>query len=222
MSEPVPSHPVPSPDTELPRRGFLTGASTIAMTGGLVAGYGTFGSIALRYLVPMGEARTIWLFVTDVQRLRSGDSFIYKSPAGASVAIARTGTKGTIDDFLALSDVCPHLGCQVHWEPQNDRFFCPCHNGAFRRDGTAISGPPAEAKQSLSQYTLRLEGNLLFIEVPAASLAMDTTTPAASLASAGQDNSAPLIVWNGSLQPTGQVRPGHDPCLSTAAAGRCI
>jgi Rieske Fe-S protein len=54
----------------------------------------------------------------------------------------------------------------VHWEAQNDRFFCPCHNGAFDRQGNATAGPPAAAGQALLRFPLRLENGLLFIEVP--------------------------------------------------------
>ncbi|MBI4577262.1 MAG: Rieske 2Fe-2S domain-containing protein, partial [Planctomycetes bacterium] len=74
--------------------------------------------------------------------------------------------RGAVEDFLALSSTCPHLGCRVHWEVQNRRFFCPCHNGSFDAAGRATGGPPAEAGQSLPRYALRLEGGLLFIELP--------------------------------------------------------
>ena len=68
-------------------------------------------------------------------------------------------------DFVAFSSICPHLGCQVNWELQNDRFFCPCHNGVFDRDGNATGGPPAAAGQRLPRYPLKIENGLLFIEV---------------------------------------------------------
>ena len=54
----------------------------------------------------------------------------------------------------------------MHWEPQNERFFCPCHNGAFDASGKATEGPPATAKQELKQFPLRVENGLLYIEVP--------------------------------------------------------
>jgi Rieske Fe-S protein len=58
------------------------------------------------------------------------------------------------------------LGCQVHWEEKNDRFFCPCHNGAFDRTGVATEGPPALAKQTLKEFKLQVVNGLLFIEAP--------------------------------------------------------
>jgi Rieske Fe-S protein len=81
------------------------------------------------------------------------------------VVISRIDSNGDESDFVALSSVCPHLGCQVHWEGQNNRFFCPCHNGAFDPQGNAIAGPPKEAHQALARYPLKVENGLLFIQV---------------------------------------------------------
>ncbi len=69
------------------------------------------------------------------------------------------------EDFFALSSVCPHLGCRVHWEKHYDRFFCPCHNGAFGPSGKAISGPPADDKQNLPHYPLKIVSGSLYIEM---------------------------------------------------------
>ena len=29
-------------------------------------------------------------------------------------------------DFVAMSNVCTHLGCRVRWVEDQDQFFCPC------------------------------------------------------------------------------------------------
>lgn len=42
----------------------------------------------------------------------------------------------------ALSAACTHLGCRVGWNAAADRFECPCHKGAYDRDGNVVSGPP--------------------------------------------------------------------------------
>jgi len=153
------------------RRTFLARASSIAMTGGLVAAYGTFGAIAVRYVYPAKPATKTWLFVAVVKEVKQGDAIVWRSPIGASIVVARQGGGGSSTDFIALSSTCPHLGCQVMWEPQNHRFFCPCHNGVFDPSGKAISGPPAEAHQSLPRYPLEVREGLLYIEVPIEKLA---------------------------------------------------
>jgi len=152
----------PTPD----RRGFLAGTSTLAMAGGLTAAYGTFGAMAGRFLYPARGRPRSWVFVGELARLAPGASLSFRTPGGERVAIARQGSSGDVSDFVALSSTCPHLGCQVHWEAQNARFFCPCHNGVFDPQGVGIAGPPAEAGQVLPRYPLKVEDGLLFIEVP--------------------------------------------------------
>lgn len=148
------------------RRTLLSLASSVAMTGGLLAGYGTLAFMAGRFLYPSRPRPLAWVYVTDVVRLNPGDVLRYETPAGQTVTITRRAQDGTADDFLALSSTCPHLGCKVHWEPQNNRFFCPCHNGVFDPSGTATAGPPAEAGQALPRYALKVENGMLFLEVP--------------------------------------------------------
>lgn len=160
------SSPTPQESPQVDRRSFLSTTASVGMACGLVAGYGTFAGMACRYLYPSKPTVKSWLFVAQIDHVALGDSIDYKTSAGASVAIARQGNKGSVEDFVALSSTCPHLGCQVHWEKQNNRFFCPCHNGVFDPSGIALSGPPAEAGQSLPRYPLKIENGMLFIEVP--------------------------------------------------------
>jgi Rieske Fe-S protein len=150
------------------------------MAGGLALGYGMFFRCAGKYLY-RAEEGTAWMFVTNVASLAPGQAYSFQSPTGVPVVITRRREGGagsreqgagtteqvpTAADFLALSSVCPHLGCRVHWEPQNDRFFCPCHLGAFDPEGRPTAGPPLAANQSLSEYPLRVENGLLYINMP--------------------------------------------------------
>ncbi len=155
---------------ELERRTFLDRMASAVMAFGLAAGYGLFSAIGGRYLFPARAADTLWQFVLVLADVPPGESRTYAAPTGQRVVITRIGDAGAADDFIALSSVCPHLGCQVHWESQNDRFFCPCHNGAFDPSGVATAGPPKDAGQSLARYPLKVENGLLFIEVPSTSL----------------------------------------------------
>ena len=149
------------------RRDFLSTVSTVAMAGGLVTGYGTFAFMAGRYIFPT-NVETPWLFVAEANSIQPGDSLAFESPTGVRVAIARRPADGPrrsaeMEDFIALSSICPHLGCRVHWESHNNRFFCPCHNGVFDPQGKPVSGPPKAAEQELSRYPLKIDGGLLYI-----------------------------------------------------------
>ena len=156
------------PDSE--RREFISTASTVVMAGGMLAGYGTFFAMAGRYVFPT-PSETPWLFVTQADRVAPGESLSFESPTGVKVTVARrSGDSVNIrpaetEDFIALSSICPHLGCRVHWELQNKRFFCPCHNGVFDPEGKAVSGPPQAAGQELSRYPLKIEDGLLYISM---------------------------------------------------------
>jgi Rieske Fe-S protein len=147
------------------RRRFVS-ASSAVMACGLVGGYGAFAAMAGRYLFPARGAQTVWVFVAELDRMPDSGTIDFRSPDGRRVAITRVANTGTVEDFVALSSICPHLGCQVHWETQNERFFCPCHNGAFDAQGNPTAGPPKDANQPLARYPLAVERGLLFISVP--------------------------------------------------------
>lgn len=160
-----------APSEQQPRRSFLTTASGVAMTTGLVAGYGTFGTMLGRFVYPATTQSRSWLFVCTVDSLAQNEAIDFVSPSGTKIVVAHQGPGTTSDDFLALSSVCPHLGCRVHWEGSQDRFFCPCHNGAFDREGNPISGPPKAAHQSLTRFPLKVDKDLLYIDAPQVTVA---------------------------------------------------
>jgi len=154
----------------LDRRSLLHGTRNLVMAGSLAAGYGTFFYYAGRFLYDVDGSGTAWQFLATVDELQPGHSMTYTAPAGNQVVVTRQGEGATVDDFVALSSVCPHLGCQVHWEPHNDRFFCPCHNGAFDRQGRPTQGPPADGDQHLSRFRLLVDHGRIFIEAPTSSV----------------------------------------------------
>lgn len=169
MSDDLQRQTQPPPEPE--RRRFLNTASGLAMAAGLGTAYGTFGILLGKFVYPAKAHSRQWQFVCTVERLAPGEALDFTSPAGAKIVIARQGQGASAEDFLALSSVCPHLGCRVHWEGQNDRFFCPCHNGAFDKSGNAIAGPPKAANQALVRFPLKVESGLLYVEAPLAAVA---------------------------------------------------
>ena len=181
------------------RRSVLSWFSTAAMVGGVAAAYGTLAAFMGRFLYPARAATRGWMFVSEADEIPGGEAVVFTTPAGATVNVARQGRGRTAEDFVALSSTCPHLGCQVHWEGHNNRFFCPCHNGVFDPTGKATGGPPGEAGQDLSRYPLKVEAGLLFIELPTEVIAMGP----------GRVES-----------PAPPKGPGHDPCLACGPAIR--
>lgn len=52
----------------------------------------------------------------------------------------------------AVSAVCTHMGCLVHWNTAERSWDCPCHGSRFNYDGQVIQGP---ANQDLKAVELQ-------------------------------------------------------------------
>lgn len=140
------------------RRSFL---GRLLMATGLGAAATTAAGIAGRYVYPLkGILRRRSIFLAPAADIPAGKGRQYTLPGGATALVTDTGS-----EFVALSNVCPHLGCKVHYEASAGKFLCPCHGGVFEKDGTAIAGPPADAGKNLTRYPLTRVGGNLFIEI---------------------------------------------------------
>ena len=194
MADTLPPAAAPPRAPTLTRRAALWLSARVMMAAGLVGGYGLFAWVGARFMLPARFGRMHQLFVTRVDDVAAGSTLLYQTPDGRTVNITRRGANGSAEDFIALSSTCPHLGCQVRWEGQNDRYFCPCHNGTFDAQGTSTGGPPFDAGLSLPRYLLTVEKGLLYINVPVEQLSIERRA--------------------GLVQITSPVGPGHDPCLT--------
>jgi menaquinol-cytochrome c reductase iron-sulfur subunit len=52
-------------------------------------------------------------------------------------------------EVLALSAVCPHLGCSIDALPDGS-FGCPCHTSTFAADGAKTGGPTPRAMDPMA------------------------------------------------------------------------
>jgi menaquinol-cytochrome c reductase iron-sulfur subunit len=80
------------------------------------------------------------------------------------------------DQFQVFAINCAHLGCPVRWFSQSGLFMCPCHGGAYYRDGSRASGPP---ERGLFEYPYKVQDGMVIIQ------AGELPTPGASAALAG-------------------------------------
>lgn len=80
--------------------------------------------------------------------------------AGGSVVVSNVIVINTGDDFIALSSVCTHQGCQVSYNHANGNLPCPCHGSLFSTSGSVLNGP---AQASLKKYVITREGDVLTI-----------------------------------------------------------
>jgi len=133
------------------------------MWGGLILAYGSLGVQSALFILPERlRPRTRFLFIGQISEYDIGTVRTIRNLAGTPILV-----KCSSDGFTAYSSICPHLGCRVAWEAENNRFFCPCHRGVFDEKGVATSGPPADAGQSLAEVPLKVdeEAGVLYLEV---------------------------------------------------------
>lgn len=67
-----------------------------------------------------------------------------------------------LDDgrFVAYSQTCTHLSCSVYYQKDQNRLFCPCHEGVFDpRTGVPLAGPPI---RPLPRIQLTSSGDRLY------------------------------------------------------------
>ena len=140
------------------RRGFLSRALMLTGLGAVLA---SLAGLAGRYLYPLKAIRRQRrIFLAPASDIPAGRGRPYSLPDGGTALVADTG-----EGIVALSDICPHLGCKVHYDAASAKFLCPCHGGVFEKDGKAIAGPPADEGKDLRRYAVTRVGDNLFIDI---------------------------------------------------------
>ena len=99
---------------------------------------------------PVGSVDDFPLHQTKLIKFKNADPQAWAGISAHSAAWLRRNSE---TDFTAFSPNCTHLGCPVRWEADAQLFMCPCHGGAYYKDGTVAAGPPPK---SLPQYQVRV------------------------------------------------------------------
>ena len=92
-------------------------------------------------------------------------------------------------DFLAVHQRCPHLGCNVIWQPETQQFICPCHASSFDSYGDYENTP---IPRPLDTIELTIEDSQVFVNTARISLRdgfdpSQMTSPQISLTEAGNE-----------------------------------
>lgn len=151
---------------ELPRRSFL---STVTLGIGALIAAG-FGIPAVAYIAGPALRKTQegeWLPLGSTSKVEPGTPTLFTVAVERKTGWVVNQEKASIyvlttdgRDFIAMSNICTHLGCRVRWIGDQGTFFCPCHNGVFDAQGAVVSGPPP---RPLDRYEVKVEGDKLFI-----------------------------------------------------------
>ena len=70
------------------------------------------------------------------------------------IEVTRTG-----DEVSAHSLWCTHLGCEVKWNGDQKKYFCPCHEGVYNAQGIPIAGPPPRPPRQAAGDRRRRRGD---------------------------------------------------------------
>lgn len=74
--------------------------------------------------------------ISDVDELKAGEGAILSK--GLKRYAVYKGLDNSVEVFSAA---CPHLGCVVQWNGDEQSFDCPCHGSRFTKEGIVTNGP---------------------------------------------------------------------------------
>jgi nitrite reductase/ring-hydroxylating ferredoxin subunit len=175
-----------SQDPELSRRGLLMKVGMLF--NGLVAA--VFSVPIGRFLlssITRGRANGYldWVSLGSIAQFPQGETRLatFRNPLvlpsdGKTVDTACWVRRIEGDRLQVFAVNCAHLGCPVRWFPQSGLFMCPCHGGAYYRDGSRASGPP---ERGLFEYPYKVADGLVTIQAGE----MPTPGPSASVRQKG-------------------------------------
>ncbi|MEM6994993.1 MAG: Rieske 2Fe-2S domain-containing protein [Myxococcota bacterium] len=130
-------------DGQLTRRNLVAGSASLGLA---VVGCASRGE---KWTVTpvTSEKGVVALPVTDHPPLATAGGMVAVHPPGLRRPVVVMRLEG--DQFRVMSLKCPHLGCTVRWNAEEQTLGCPCHGSRFDDDGNPTKGP---AKSALTQY----------------------------------------------------------------------
>ena len=142
-------------------------SAAIASIGGLIGV--VIGIPAIAYIIGPALQQQVenWIRLGAISKVEPGTPTLFKAvierQTGWIAGQEEVSAYVLTDDgqtYVAMSNICTHLGCRVRWIADQQTFFCPCHNGVFDKDGNVVSGPPP---RPLDRYETNVEDGVLFI-----------------------------------------------------------
>ncbi len=153
-------------EPRLNREGFLK--ISIFGIGGIIGA--AVGIPAIEYVISparKGIQSQEWLRVGSISKVEPGTPTLFKVKIEQATGWITNEEELSLyiltdngRDYVAMSNICTHLGCRVRWIAEKNQFFCPCHNGVFSKTGEVISGPPPKP---LNRYQVKIENNEIYI-----------------------------------------------------------
>jgi len=159
------SGPEPTKDSDLSRRGFLSGL-IFGLGGVITAVLGGAGTAYFLAPAFKKEAEN-WVDLGPVSAVKPGMpaklEFVERKRDAWVTAERRSFAwvqTSNGRDFTAFDPRCTHLGCPYRWDSGKGQFLCPCHTAVFDVNGKVVSGP---APRGLDRFPIKVVGGRLMI-----------------------------------------------------------
>ncbi len=136
------------------RRGFLH--KIVGGVGAVVAVSALYPVV--RYIIPPAKKIKIVneLAVGPESDVPNGTGKIYQFNEDKVIVVNHGGS------LTAVSAVCTHLGCLVHWDEAANELACPCHGAKYKQTGQIISGPQP---LPLKQYNAKIGDGKIVVSI---------------------------------------------------------
>jgi menaquinol-cytochrome c reductase iron-sulfur subunit len=106
-----------------------------------------------------GKQRTAWVTVGPIDQVPVDQPTALYAEVPVGTGYTTPPVKRVVyvvkrsgGELRALSNICTHMQCDVHWDTALNNFLCPCHGGLYDMEGNNVGGPPP---QPLAQWVHR-------------------------------------------------------------------
>lgn len=135
----------------------------------LAGQFGSVISLKAKSAYPAAEQKAFNIDQVGLFYESAAKSYIMHLKPGPDTALLMSGSR--LDDaltsenwvkdadgtyWLALYQVCVHLGCKVPFRNDCNSFKCPCHGSHYNIDGEYLDGP---APRSLDRFAMSFDSN---------------------------------------------------------------
>ena len=150
---------------QVSRRDFL-GIITAAI-GGIIAAIVAVPAIAYIIGPALKREEADWISLGAVSKVEVGTPTLFKTTLRRQTGWVMNEEDLSVyiltengREFIAMSNVCTHLGCRVRWISDEGLFLCPCHNAGFNEDGSVAFGPPPTP---LDRFEVKIEDDQVYV-----------------------------------------------------------
>jgi Rieske Fe-S protein len=120
---------------------------------------------AIAYIIgpSLSKTKENWIRLGSIDKVEPGTPTLFKAKikrqSGWITSDEEISAYVFTEDgrtYVAMSNICTHLGCRVRWVADQEQFFCPCHVGIFDKEGNVVAGPPP---RPLDRYQVQVIGD---------------------------------------------------------------